>query len=165
VETSFLPKRKSLNGKSKVSNAKQKHSSGTERFFAATRSWSVLATILTAAPTEYRGRGRKNSSVPARKVAESFACTPKEAESVEYSVTQKSLDGQTVKVYRKYAVYAAPEPNGKKSFEEEIATIDSRGFFISVVDNEGTLDPKSITLIRKQTWDLKTKFKPVVAPK
>ncbi|MEQ1764949.1 MAG: hypothetical protein ABL984_17610 [Pyrinomonadaceae bacterium] len=90
---------------------------------------------------------------------------PRKPESVEYSVIEKSLEGNPVKVYRKYAIFAATEPNGKESFEEEIATIDSRGFFISVVDTEGTLDPKAITLIRKQTWDFETKFKPVVAPK
>lgn len=90
---------------------------------------------------------------------------PRKPESVEYSVTERSLDGKAVKVYRKYAIYPATAPNGKKDFEEEIATIDSRGFFISVVDTEGTLGPKVVTLIRKQTWDFKTKFKPVVAPK
>jgi len=89
---------------------------------------------------------------------------PREPESVEYSVIDKSLNGETVKVYRKYAIFPAASPDGKKSFEEEIATIDSRGFFISVVDEEGTLGPKAVTLVRKQTWDFKTKFHPVVAP-
>ncbi len=90
---------------------------------------------------------------------------PREPESVEYTVTDTTLAGKPVKVYRKYAVFPTKVPNGKKSFEEEIATIDSRGFFISIVETEGILDPKTITLIRKQAWDLKTKFKPVVAPK
>lgn len=90
---------------------------------------------------------------------------PRSPESVEYSITDKSLNGETVKVYRKYAIFPAASPNGRKSFEEEIATIDSRGFFISVVDTEGTLGPKTVTLVRKQTWDFKTKFNPVVAPK
>lgn len=89
---------------------------------------------------------------------------PRKPENVEYSVTEKSLDGKTVKVYRKYATFSATAPNGKKTFEEQIATIDSRGFFVSVVGTEGTLGPKVVTLIRKQTWDFKTKFKPVVAP-
>ena len=90
---------------------------------------------------------------------------PRKPESVEYSVSEKSLDGKMVKVYRKYAIFAGTGPNGTKSFEEEIAIIDSRGFFISVVDTEGTLDPQIITLNRTQTWDFETKFKPVVAPK
>jgi hypothetical protein len=90
---------------------------------------------------------------------------PKEPESVEYSVTEKSLASKPVKVYRKYATFAATEPNGKKSFEEEIATIDSRGFFISIVNNQGTLDPKAVNRVQRETWDFKTKFKPVVAPK
>lgn len=90
---------------------------------------------------------------------------PREPESVEYSVSEKSLNGEPVKIYRKYAIFAGTGPNGKKSFGDEIATFDSRGFFISVVKTEGTLDPKTVTFIRKQTWDFKTKFKPVVAPK
>ncbi len=90
---------------------------------------------------------------------------PRSPQSAEYSVTEKSQDGKPVKIHRKYAVFAATAPNGKESFEEEVATIDSRGFFISVVDTEGTLEPKAISLIRKQTWDFRTKFNPVVAPK
>jgi hypothetical protein len=90
---------------------------------------------------------------------------PRQPDKVEYSVTEKSLDGKPVKIYRKYAVFSASGPNRKASFEEEIATIDSRGFFISVFTTEGTLDPKVVSLRRKQTWDFRTKFKPVVAPK
>lgn len=90
---------------------------------------------------------------------------PRQPESVEYSVTDKSIDGKPVKLYRKYSIYAAASATGKKTFEDEIATIDSRGFFISVDNTEGTLDPKAVTLIRKQTWDFKTKFKRVTAPK
>lgn len=90
---------------------------------------------------------------------------PRKPESVEYSVTEKSLGNKPVKIYRKYSIFAAASANGKKSFEEQIATIDSKGFFLSVVDTEGTLDPQVVTLIRKETWDTQTKFKPVVAPK
>lgn len=89
----------------------------------------------------------------------------RQPETAEYTVTEKSVGGQSVKVYRKYAVYAAYEPGGKKTFEEEIATIDSRGFFISVTRTEGTLNPKITTQHRTQTWDHKTKFRPVLAPK
>lgn len=84
---------------------------------------------------------------------------------VEYSVEEKDLNGKPVKVYRKYAVYLAQSDKDKNDYEEEIATIDDRGFFISVVKTEGTLAPKTITLTRTQTWDFATKFKPVVAPK
>jgi hypothetical protein len=90
---------------------------------------------------------------------------PRQPDKAEYSVTEESLDGNPVKVYRKYAVFAASGPNGKASFEEETATIDSRGFFISAFTTKGILDPKVVELTRKQTWDFKTKFKPVVAPK
>ncbi len=90
---------------------------------------------------------------------------PRTPESVEYTVTDKTLGGKPVKLYRKYAVYPAATPEGKKTFEEKIATIDARGFFVSVHDTQGTLDPKATTLVRKHTWDFKTKFKPVVAPK
>lgn len=90
---------------------------------------------------------------------------PREPESAEYSVEDASIGGKPVKIYRKYAVFAANTPNGKKTFEEETATIDSRGFFISVIRNKGTLGPKVVTSSQKQTWDFNTKFKPVVAPK
>lgn len=88
----------------------------------------------------------------------------REVESSEYSVEEKSVDGETVKVYREYVIYP-PTDNSGKGFKETLATIDSRGFFISILNNEGTLDPKSVTLVRKQSWDFKTKIKPIVAPK
>lgn len=90
---------------------------------------------------------------------------PRQPDKVDYSVTDESLDGKPVKIYRKYAVFGASERTGKESFEEVIATVDSRGFFISVFTTEGTLDPKVIAVGRKQTWDFRTKFKPVVIPK
>jgi hypothetical protein len=89
---------------------------------------------------------------------------PRNPESVEYGVEQKSLDGKDVKVYREYSVFGSSTPNGKKDFRDEVSTIDSRGFFISVVTTEGTLEPKTVTLVRKQSWTTKTKIKPIVAP-
>jgi len=85
-------------------------------------------------------------------------------ESVEYSAEQKSLNGKKVKVYREYSVFASSTPNGKKEFRDEISTIDSRGFLINIVTTEGTLDPRTVTLIRKQSWDANTKIKSIVAP-
>lgn len=90
---------------------------------------------------------------------------PRKPESVQYSVTEESRNGKPVKVYRKLSIFAATSPNGKKTHEQVTATIDSRGFFISVVNAEGTLDPNVTTLYRRQSWDFETKFKPVVAPK
>ncbi len=90
---------------------------------------------------------------------------PRTPESVEYTVSENSIDAKPVKVYRKYSIFAAPDAEGKKSFEEQIATIDPRGFLISVVGTEGLLEPKTITLIRTQTWDFQTKFEPVAAPR
>lgn len=84
----------------------------------------------------------------------------------EYSVEEKKRGPEMTKVYREYVIYRPA--NGKRNannFRETHATIDSRGFFISVVTNEGTVDPKTIKLVRKQTWDFETKFKPIVAPK
>ncbi len=86
-------------------------------------------------------------------------------ESVEYSVANDVRDGESIKVYRKLAISAPTDPKGKKDFVEEIVTIDSRGFLISVITHEGILDPRTTTLVRTETWDFKTKFKPVVAPK
>ncbi len=89
----------------------------------------------------------------------------RDLESAEYSIAEDTRDGEPVKAYRKLAIYAPDEPNGKKTFVEEIATIDSRGFFLTVTTHEGILEPRTTTLFRRQTWDHKTKFKPVVAPK
>jgi hypothetical protein len=86
------------------------------------------------------------------------------AESVEYSVTEKSVGGKQVKVYRKYSIFASSEGT-PKTYKEKIATIDARGYFITVVDTEGTLDPKTVTLISEQSWITQAKIEPVVAPK
>jgi len=88
----------------------------------------------------------------------------RDAESIEYSVTEKSVEGKQVKVYREYSVFAPSEGNKKKEFREKLSTIDSRGFFITVEDTEGTLDSRTVTLIRKQSWVTKAKIKPVVSP-
>lgn len=87
----------------------------------------------------------------------------REPETVEYSVTEKSVEGKQVKVYREYSVFAPLQGSKKKEFREKISTIDSRGFFITIEDTEGTLDSKIVTLKRKQTWT-KAKFKPIVEP-
>jgi hypothetical protein len=89
---------------------------------------------------------------------------PRQPESVKNSVEPKSVNGKKVKVYREYSTFGSLRPHGKKEFRDEVSIIDSRGYFISVVASEGTLDPKTVTLIRKQSWDANTKIKPVVAP-
>ena len=88
----------------------------------------------------------------------------RDAESIEYSVTVKSVEDKSVKVYREYSVFAPPDGSKKKDFREAVSTIDSRGFFTTVVDTEGSLDPRTVTLIRKQAWVTKVKIKPVVPP-
>lgn len=84
-------------------------------------------------------------------------------ERVVHSVAKKYLAGKRVKVYREYSAFVPTTPNGKKDFRETLSTINSRGFLISVVDTEGTLYPRKVTLRRMQTWK-KAKIKPVVAP-
>jgi hypothetical protein len=74
------------------------------------------------------------------------------------------VEGKQFKVYREYSVFAPSEVSKKKEFRETVSTIDSRGFFITVEDTEGTLDPKTVTLTRKQSWITKAKIKPVVSP-
>ena len=88
----------------------------------------------------------------------------REPEISEYSVATKTVSGKKVKIYREYLVFAPFAEGGKKTFRENISTIDSRGFFITVEGVEGTLDPKTVTLTRKQSWTTKAKIKPVVAP-
>ena len=89
---------------------------------------------------------------------------PRTPESSEHTMTEKSIDGKKVKVYREYSVFTSSAPNGMKSFEETIATVDSGGFFIEVLDTEGALGPRVVMLKRKQAWALNAKFAPVVAP-
>ena len=86
----------------------------------------------------------------------------RESENIEYSVTARSAKGK--RVYREYSVFAPFEGSKKKDFRERVLTIDSRGFFTTVVDTEGTLDPKTVTLVRKQSWVTKAKIEPVVPP-
>ncbi|MBP6003008.1 MAG: hypothetical protein KA746_06195 [Pyrinomonadaceae bacterium] len=86
---------------------------------------------------------------------------PRTPESVEYSVEEKVLNGKSVKIYRKYSIF--PGKSGKQ-FEEEVATIDADGYFINVVDTSGTLNPKVVSRIQKQTWTIKAKIKPIEAP-
>jgi hypothetical protein len=91
---------------------------------------------------------------------------PRDAESIEYSVTAKSVKGKRLKVYREYSVFAPWDwsKSKKKDFQETVLTIDSRGFFRTVIGTEGTLGPRTVTLIRKQSWVTKAKIKPVVPP-
>jgi hypothetical protein len=88
----------------------------------------------------------------------------RETESIEYSVLVKSAKRKKLRIYREYSVFAPSEGSKKKDFRETLSTIDSRGFFTTVVDTEGTLDPRTVTLIRKQCWITKAKLKPVVPP-
>jgi hypothetical protein len=88
----------------------------------------------------------------------------REPESVKYSIAEKSVNGKQVKIYREYSVFAPLKDSGKKEFREKISTIDSRGFFISVVDTDGTLEPRTVTLTREQVWITNAKIKPIVAP-
>lgn len=90
---------------------------------------------------------------------------PRVTDEAEYSVEEKTVNGEKIKIYREYLIYKPIEGRRQKDFKETMATIDSKGLFISILNNEGTLDPKAITLIRKQSWDFSTKFKTVVAPK
>lgn len=85
--------------------------------------------------------------------------------SIEYSFTEKIVKGKKVKIYREYSVFSSSERNNKKEFQEKISTIDSRGFFITVVDTEGTLNPRTVSIKREQSWVTKAKIKPIVAPK
>jgi hypothetical protein len=88
----------------------------------------------------------------------------RESESVKYSVIAKWVRGKRGKVYREYSVFGPLGENEKKDFRETVSTIDSRGFFRTVVDTEGTLNPKKVTLRRKQSWVTKARIKPVVPP-
>ena len=85
-------------------------------------------------------------------------------ESANYSGIVKLQKGKKVRVYRAYSVFAPYEGSTKREFRKTISTIDSRGFFLTVVDTEGTLDPRTVTLIRKESWVTRAKIKPIVSP-
>jgi len=89
---------------------------------------------------------------------------PRDPESVVCTVGEGSVAGEKVKIYQKHSVFFPTTLNGKKEFRDQVAWIDSKGFFINVVDSEGTLDPKSYSLTRLETWVTKAKIKPVVTP-
>jgi|GEM_PF-1129809 len=89
----------------------------------------------------------------------------RDTESVEYSVARKSANSRKVRVFREYSVFAPSKGGKTREFRETVSTIDSRGFFLTVVDTEGTLDPKTVTLTREQSWVTQAKIEPVVAPK
>lgn len=90
--------------------------------------------------------------------------SPREPESSQYSVRVKSVRGKTIKIYREYSVFPLWEGSDKKEFRERVSTIDSRGFFKNVVDTEGTLNPRTVILKRKQSWVTRARIKPVTAP-
>jgi hypothetical protein len=87
---------------------------------------------------------------------------PRTPESVEYWV-KGDTEGEKVKSYRQLTVY--PAKGGKKDFRETISAINYTGLFLWVTDAEGTLGPRTVTLMRWQFWKHKAKFDPVVAPK
>ena len=88
----------------------------------------------------------------------------RDPESIKYSINVKWVKGKRFKVYREYSVFAPLEWSKKKDFREKVSTIDFRGFFTTVLDTEGTLDPRTVTLRRKQTWITNAKIKPVTPP-
>jgi hypothetical protein len=90
---------------------------------------------------------------------------PETPESSEYTVAEKTLNGQKVKVYHDYSVFASSEVKGRHEFRERVSVIDSQGMLISISDTEGTLGPQTVTLKREETWILNAKFKLVEAPK
>ncbi len=108
-------------------------------------------------PSEYECRSVNGGAIRISNVS-------REPEISEYSVATKTVSGKKVKIYREYLVFAPFAEGREKTFREKISTIDSRGFFITVEGVEGTLDPKTVTLTRKQSWTTKAKIKPVVAP-
>ena len=90
---------------------------------------------------------------------------PRQPESVKYSVEDKMVGGKNIKVYHKYAIYSADCGKGaQKTFEEEIAKVDSDGYFISVNKTEGTLGPVVVTQTIKESWIIKAKIEKVIEP-
>ncbi|HQU86542.1 MAG TPA: hypothetical protein PKY59_25650 [Pyrinomonadaceae bacterium] len=108
------------------------------------------------------GKSWKRSQYECESVRTIFGS--RETESVEYSVTEKTANGEKIKVYRKYTVFASSNGEKGNNFKEEISTIDLRGFFLNVIATEGTINPKTTNRIMKQSWTMKAKIAPIVAP-
>lgn len=84
------------------------------------------------------------------------------ASSVEYSLDERVVSGESHKIYRKYEIFR----DGKvPTFQEELATIDSDGLFVVTTKTMGTLEPRSITTKLTNSWKLKTAFDPITKPK
>lgn len=83
--------------------------------------------------------------------------------SIERTISEESENGKTLRVLREYTILPPENKNGKNRFREEVSTIDERGFFVSIITTEGTLEPRTTILIRKQEWT-KVKFDPVKPP-
>lgn len=88
---------------------------------------------------------------------------PRQPLSVERTVEKKELNKQPVRILREYQVFSPVDKNGRKDFRETISTINAKGFFISVENIDGFLDPKEVELTRKQIWT-KENFPKVVDP-
>ena len=88
----------------------------------------------------------------------------REPESSEYSVYSKWVKGKRFQVYREYSVFGPSGEHEKKDFRETVSTINSRGLFTTVVEIEGTLNPRTVTLRRKQSWVTRARIKRVVPP-
>lgn len=101
-----------------------------------------------------------------------FSCNPSVTvfgssptpDSVEYTVEDRKIDNKPVKVYRKYAVFAGRQTKSPKVFEEEISTIDANGYFLTVDKSFGTLGPRIVNRTMKQSWIVRAKIPPIVAP-
>ena len=85
-------------------------------------------------------------------------------EGTGYSVSAEKVNGEDVKVYKEYVIYTPTIEGGKRHFAETVATIDSRGFLMSVVTEEGSLDPRAVLIVRKETFKTNSRFKPITAP-
>jgi len=87
---------------------------------------------------------------------------PPVANTTEYSVESKMIDGKAAKVYRKFETFTGYHRT--PTYKEDIATIDPDGLFVSTIKTMGDLDTKSINTRLTNSWKLNAKFPKITAP-
>lgn len=86
----------------------------------------------------------------------------RQVEAATYRVAIRRKNNRRVKLYQEYSIHAGPA--GQNEFRKRVASIDSWGQFISILDIEGTLNPRRVKIVRKQSWVTNAAITPIVAP-
>ncbi len=84
------------------------------------------------------------------------------ANSIEYTLEEKTVSEKKVKLYRKYEIYGANTET--EEFNEDIAVIGENGLFVTTIQTLGTIKPKSVITRMTNSWKLNAKIEPIMVP-